>query len=121
MSPSTFPPTPGPALPTLSDPSSSSGQVQPAQASGALQLEVLILLSPQPFQPPPKVRGHLGPSGQQLSKSLFGSLGEAEIAGHRALFKGDPAAPCYCVVALRTGGHHVVPWGQQAPIIPAPC
>lgn len=98
----------------------SSEQVQPAQGSGAFQLWVLILLPPQPLQPPPKVWGHLGPSCQQLSQSLFGSLGEVEIAGDRTLFEGDPAAPCHCVVSLSAGGHHIVPWGQQAPVIPAP-
>lgn len=107
--------TPSPLLVPLS-----SGQVQPAQGSGALSLGVLILLTPQPLQPPPKVWGHLGPSCQQLSQSLFGSLGKVEIAGDWALFKGDPAAPCHCVVSLSTGGHHIVPWGQQTPVIPAP-
>lgn len=106
--------------PHSQSPSFSSGQVQPAQGSGALQLEVLILLPPQPLQPPPKVWGHLGPCCQQLSQSLFGSLGEVEIAGDRALFKGDPAAPCHRVVALSTGSYHIVPWSQQAPVIPAP-
>lgn len=73
----------------------SSGQVQPAPDFGSLQLEGLILLSPQSLQSPPKVWGHLDPCCQQLSQSLFGSLGEHEIAGDRALFKGDPACPCH--------------------------
>lgn len=108
-------------FPHFVPPSFSSRQVQPAQGSRALHLELLILLSPQPLQAPPKVWGHLGPGCQQLSKSLLGSLREVEITGHWALFKGDPAVPCGCVVALSTGGHLVVPWGQQAPVIPAPC
>lgn len=108
-------------FPPSTPPAFSSGQVQPAQGSGAVHLEMLILLSPQALQPPPKVWGHLGPRGKQFSKSLFGSLGEVEIAGHWALFKGDPAAPRHRVIALSAGGHHIVPWGQQAPVIPAPC
>lgn len=99
----------------------SSGQVQPARRSWALHPDMSMLLSPQSLQPPPEVWGHLGPSCKQLSKSLFGSLREVEIAGYRALFKGDPAAPGGSMVALSTGCHHVVPRGQQAPVIPTPC
>lgn len=87
-------------LPTLSLPSHSQSPPSVLDRSSLpealelLQLEVLSLLPPQPLQAPPKVWGHLGPRCQQLSQSLFGSLGEVEIAGDRALFKGDPTAPC---------------------------
>lgn len=84
------------------------------------RLSAVTVLPPQTLQAPPKVRGHLGPGCQQLSQSLFGGLGEVEVAGNRSLFKGDTAVACRCVIALSTGGHHIVSWGQQTPVVSVP-